>query len=76
MITLDFEATDAPTRGRQDGRFFHGYYDHHCFLPLYVFCGDLLMVAYPDVMLRRLPAMTNHEVAKAKLTYRDGTPRA
>jgi hypothetical protein len=32
--------------GRQEQRFFHGYYDHHCFLPLYVFCGDELLVAY------------------------------
>jgi hypothetical protein len=32
--------------GRQEGRSFHGYYDHHCFLPLYVFCGDELLVAY------------------------------
>jgi hypothetical protein len=30
----------------QEGRFFHGYYDCHCFLPLYVFCGDQLLVAY------------------------------
>tara|TARA_R110002094_G_C4900805_1_gene210278 strand:- start:159 stop:1418 length:1260 start_codon:yes stop_codon:yes gene_type:complete len=46
VITLDFDATDAPTHGRQEGRFFHGYYDHYCFLPLYVFCGDHLLVAY------------------------------
>jgi len=32
--------------GRQEGRFFHGYYDHYCFLPLYVFCGDHLLAAY------------------------------
>ena len=46
VVTLDFDATDALTHGRQEGRFFHGYYDHHCFLPLYVFCGDHLLVAY------------------------------
>jgi len=46
VITLDFDATDAPVHGRQEGRFFHGYYDHHCFLPLYVFCGDHLLTAY------------------------------
>ncbi len=45
-LTLDFDATDDPTHGQQEGRFFHGYYDHHCFLPLYVFCGDELLVAY------------------------------
>ena len=45
-LILDFDATDDPIHGQQEGRFFHGYYDHHCFLPLYVFCGDELLVAY------------------------------
>jgi hypothetical protein len=45
-LTLDFDATDDPTHGHQEQRFFHGYYDHHCFLPLYVFCGDELVTAY------------------------------
>jgi hypothetical protein len=45
-LLLDFDATDDPTHGGQEGRFFHGYYDHYCFLPLYVFCGDELVVAY------------------------------
>src|SRR4051812_44177454 len=39
-LILDFDATDDPIHGKQEGRFFHGYYDQHCFLPLYVFCGD------------------------------------
>jgi hypothetical protein len=45
-LILDFDATDDPVHGRQEGRFFHGYYDHYCFLPLYVFCGDELLTAY------------------------------
>jgi len=45
-LILDFDATDTPVHGQQEGRFFHGYYDCHCFLPLYVFCGDQLLVAY------------------------------
>jgi hypothetical protein len=45
-LILDFDATDAPVHGHQEGRFFHGYYDHHCFLPLYVFAGDQLLAAY------------------------------
>ena len=45
-IVLDIDATDDPVHGRQEGRFFHGYYDHHCFLPLYVFAGDHLLTAY------------------------------
>ena len=44
-IILDFDATDDPLHGKQDGRFFHGYYGHYCYLPLYVFCGDHLLVA-------------------------------
>ena len=46
MLILDFDATDTPVHGNQENRFFHGYYDGHCFLPLYVFCGDQLLVAY------------------------------
>jgi hypothetical protein len=45
-LILDFDATDDPIHGEQEGRFFHGYYDHHRFLPLYVFCGDELLAAY------------------------------
>jgi Transposase DDE domain group 1 len=45
-LILDFDATDDPLHGRQEGRFFHGYYDCYCFLPLYVFCGDQLLVSY------------------------------
>ena len=44
-IVLDFDATDDPLHGNQEGRFFHGYYGHYCYLPLYVFCGDHLLVA-------------------------------
>ncbi len=45
-LVLDLDATDDPVHGNQTGRFFHGYYDHYCFLPLYVFCGSHLLVAY------------------------------
>ena len=45
-LVLDFDATDDPVHGHQAGRFFHGYYDCYCFLPLYVFCGQQLLVAY------------------------------
>lgn len=46
QLILDFDATDDAVHGSQEGRFFHGYYDHYCFLPLYVFCGDQLLCAY------------------------------
>jgi hypothetical protein len=45
-LILDFDATDDPVHGAQEGRFFHGYYDRYCFLPLYVFCGSQLLAAY------------------------------
>jgi hypothetical protein len=45
-LVLDFDATDDPVHGDQEQRFFHGYYDAYCFLPLYVYCGDQLLVAY------------------------------
>jgi hypothetical protein len=44
-VVLDFDTTDDQVHGGQVGRFFHGYYDGYCFLPLYVFCGDHLLVA-------------------------------
>jgi hypothetical protein len=45
-LILDFDATDDSVHGHQVGRFFHGYYDEYCFLPLYVFAGSQLLVAY------------------------------
>jgi hypothetical protein len=44
-IILDLDATDDPLHGNQEGRFFHGYYRHYCYLPLYIFCGDHLLCA-------------------------------
>jgi Transposase DDE domain group 1 len=44
-IILDLDATDDPVHGAQEGRFFHGYYDCYCYLPLYVFCGPHLLVS-------------------------------
>jgi Transposase DDE domain group 1 len=44
-IVLDLDATDDPVHGNQEGRFFHGYYGHYCYLPLYIFCGDHLLCA-------------------------------
>ena len=44
-IILDLDATDDPLHGAQEGRFFHGYYDCYCYLPLYIFCGHHLLAA-------------------------------
>lgn len=43
QIILDLDATDDPLHGEQEGRFFHGFYDGYCYLPLYVFCGRHLL---------------------------------
>ena len=45
-LVLDFDSTDDRVHGKQEGRFFHGYYGNYCFLPLYVFCGEQLLVSY------------------------------
>jgi len=44
-IVLDLDATDIPLYGHQPERFFHGYYDNYCYLPLYIFAGDQLLCA-------------------------------
>jgi hypothetical protein len=54
-IVLDLDTTDLPLHGKQEGRFFHGYYDHYCYLPLYVFCDDHVLC----VRLRE----ANHDAA-------------
>ena len=45
FIEIDLDNTDVPLHGHQEGRFFHGYYGHYCYLPLYVFCGEHLLLA-------------------------------
>jgi hypothetical protein len=44
-IVLDVDTTDVALHGNQEGRFFHGYYDHYCYLPLYIFSGEHLLCA-------------------------------
>ena len=45
QIVLDIDTTDLPLHGQQEGRFFHGYYDNYCYLPLYIFCGEHVLCA-------------------------------
>ncbi|MGF1660378.1 MAG: IS1380 family transposase, partial [Rubrimonas sp.] len=74
-ITLDLDATDDPIHGHQEGRFFHGYYDGYCYLPLYIFCGDHLLAA----KLRRAnidaSAGATEEVARIVTQIRARWPR-
>jgi len=44
-LVLDIDTTDLPLHGKQEGRFFHGYYDEYCYLPFYVFCGEQVLCA-------------------------------
>jgi len=44
-MVLDIDSTDLPLHGQQEGRFFHGYYDSYCYLPLYIFCGEQVLCA-------------------------------
>jgi hypothetical protein len=45
QIILDVDTTDLALHGKQEGRFFHGYYDSYCYLPLYIFCGEHVLCA-------------------------------
>jgi Transposase DDE domain group 1 len=45
VLVLDFDATDDPLHGQQEGRFFHGYYQEYCYLPLFCFCGEVVLWA-------------------------------
>ena len=75
QIILDLDATDDPLHGHQEGRFFHGYYDCYCYLPLYVFCGRHLLAA----KLRRAnidaSAGAVEEVARIVTQIRHSWPR-
>src|SRR5438034_6271945 len=75
QIVLDLDATDDPLHGDQEGRFFHGYYDCYCYLPLYVFCGRHLLAA----KLRRAnidaAAGSVQEVARIVAQIRSRWPR-
>jgi hypothetical protein len=60
QIILDVDTTDLPLHGKQEGRFFHGYYDSYCYLPLYIFCGEHVLCA----RLRE----SNHDAAFGSLS--------
>ena len=81
LLILDFDATDDPLHGKQEGRFFHGYYDCYCYLPLYVFCGDHLLWAQlrkADIdasdgaleVLKRLVKLIRHKWPLVKILIR------
>jgi hypothetical protein len=75
QIILDLDATDDPVHGEQEGRFFHGYYDCYCYLPLYVFCGRHLLVAKLRPANMDAAAGAREEVARVVARIRARWPR-
>src|SRR5450631_3292781 len=80
-LVLDFDATDNPLYGLREGRFFHGYYDSYCYLPLYVFCGQQLLCAYlrpsridgakhAAAILKLLVARLRHKWPQVRIVFR------
>ena len=69
-IILDYDATDDTVHGNQHQRYFNGFYDSYCFLPLYVFCGDQILVSY----LRPSSVGAAHH-ARGCLLYTSPSPR-
>ncbi len=76
QIVLDLDATDTPRHGEQEARFFHGYYNHYCYLPLYVFCGDHLLCARLRPSDQDASAGSLEEVARIVEQIRARWPRA
>src|SRR5208337_2826899 len=74
-IILDLDATDIPLHGHQEGRFFHGYYDNYCYLPLYVFCGRHLLLARQRRSNIDAAAGSVEEVARMVTQIRKAWPR-
>jgi len=75
QIVIDLDATDIPLHGHQEGRFFHGYYDSHCYLPLYVFCGRHLLLARQRRSNIDGAAGSVEEVARMVAQIRQAWPR-
>jgi hypothetical protein len=75
QIILDLDATDDPLHGEQEGRFFHGYYDCYCYLPLYIFCGRDLLAAKLRSAALDAAAGTVEEVARVVARIRARWPR-
>jgi Transposase DDE domain group 1 len=73
-IILDLDATDAPIHGDQEGRFFHGYYQCYCYLPLYVFCGRELLLAKLRPANIDAAAGAKEEIARIAVQIRQRWP--
>jgi hypothetical protein len=74
QIVLDLDATDIPMYGHQPERFFHGYYDSYCYLPLYVFAGDQLLCARLRPANKDAAAGAKEEVSRIVAQVRERWP--
>ncbi len=74
-IVLDLDVTDTPLHGEQEARFFHGYYGHYCYLPLYIFCGEHLLCARLRPSNQDASAGSVEEVARIVRQIRQRWPR-
>ncbi len=75
QIVLDLDATDIPLYGHQPERFFHGYYDSYCYLPLYIFAGDQLLCARLRAANRDAAAGAVEEVSRIVTQVRERWPK-
>ena len=73
-IILDLDVTDLSLHGHQEGRFFHGYYDSYCYLPLYTFCGQHLLCARLRTADQDAEAGSTQEVARIVAQIRQKWP--
>jgi hypothetical protein len=75
QIVLDLDVTDTPLYGKQEDRFFHGYYNEYCYLPLYIFCGDHLLCARQRASNQDASAGSREEVERIVKQIRQRWPK-
>lgn len=75
QIVLDLDVTDTPLYGKQEDRFFHGYYNEYCYLPLYIFCGDHLLCARQRCSNQDASAGSGEEVERIVKQIRRRWPK-
>jgi hypothetical protein len=75
QIVLDLDVTDTPLHGEQEARFFHGYYNQYCYLPLYIFSGDHLLCARQRASNQDASAGSREEVERIVQHIRQRWPK-
>jgi hypothetical protein len=73
-VIIDVDTTDLPLHGKQEGRFFHGYYDCYCYLPLYIFCGEHVLCARLRQSDRDASAGSEREIQRVIAQMRAAWP--